>query len=64
LGEPLPTQYFSLDPAVGRDRGGIVIGIQTVARQLIGKGDINMGRKAKKFTKIEAKFGCPLWVIS
>jgi hypothetical protein len=35
-----------------------------VARQLIGKGDINMGLKAKKFTKIEAKFGCPLWVIS
>ena len=28
------------------------MGIQTVARQLIGKGDIYMGRKAKKFTKI------------
>ena len=42
-----------LDPALGCDRGGI-IGIQTVARQLIGKGDISMGRKAKKFTKIEA----------
>jgi hypothetical protein len=30
------------------------MGIQTVARQLIGKGDIYMGRKAKKFTKIDA----------
>lgn len=30
------------------------MGIQTVAGQLIGKGDIYMGRKAKKFTKIES----------
>ncbi len=30
------------------------MGIQTVAGQLIGKGDIYMGRKAKKFTKIQA----------
>jgi hypothetical protein len=50
-GSLCPLNTF-LDSSLGRDRGGIVMGIQTVARQLIGKGDIYMGRKAKKFTKI------------
>ena len=50
LGKPLPTQYFS---SINRLVAIVaaVIGIQTVARQLIGQGDIYMGRKAKKFTK-------------
>ena len=53
LGKPLPTQYLS---SINRLVAIVaaVIGIQTVARQLIGKGDISMGRKAKKFTKIES----------
>jgi hypothetical protein len=50
-GSLCPLNTF-LDSSLGRDRGGIVMSIQTVARQLIGKGDIYMGRKAKKFTKI------------